>query len=177
MLTVQVAIGIHQTPLWWGSCVLNFFLILQDKLTLSYKHGRFVLLQKQLNNNRSRTACILLSSTDSGILKSQWKALTTPIPSKANIAVPKNNGYFFQPTTGGSCRGSTISWRKQSTTVLCKAHQLFMQFWLIFYAIGKKTQYVLAVVYTLLYRVPGFPPKLSPLHKCIATFPPRHRHL
>lgn len=35
------------------------------------------------------------------------------MPSKANIAVPKKSGYFFQPATIGRLWGSGIFWRKK----------------------------------------------------------------
>lgn len=39
--------------------------------------------------------------------------LTTPMPSKANTAVPKKSGYFFQPATIGRLWGFGIFWRKK----------------------------------------------------------------
>lgn len=35
------------------------------------------------------------------------------MPSKANTAVPKKSGYFFQPATTGRLWGSGIFWRKK----------------------------------------------------------------
>lgn len=37
------------------------------------------------------------------------------MPSKANTAVPKKSGYFFQPATIGRLWGSGIFWRKKQT--------------------------------------------------------------
>lgn len=35
------------------------------------------------------------------------------MPSKANTAVPKKSGYFFQPATIGRLWGSGIFWKKK----------------------------------------------------------------
>lgn len=51
-------------------------------------------------------------------MRIKTKGLTTPIPSKANMAVPKKRGYFFQPTTGGSFRGSDISCKKNKASAI-----------------------------------------------------------
>lgn len=50
------------------------------------------------------------------------------MPSKANTAVPKKSGYFFQPATIGRLQGSGIFCRKEETNKASYNSTYFKEF-------------------------------------------------